>query len=55
MGCSPWGHKESDTAEGLTHIHTIVKACPCYHLDLMEGGRIWKPTFLVLYMDLVVV
>ena len=21
-GCSPWGHKESDTTEQLTHIHT---------------------------------
>ena len=22
VGCSPWGHKESDTAEQLTHTHT---------------------------------
>ena len=21
MGCSPWGHKESDTTEQLTHIY----------------------------------
>ena len=21
-GCSPWGHKESDTTGQLTHIHT---------------------------------
>ena len=24
-GCSPWGHKESDTTERLTHINTRSK------------------------------
>ena len=23
-GCSPWGHKESDTTEQLTHTHTFL-------------------------------
>ena len=22
MGCDPWGHKESDMTEQLTHTHT---------------------------------
>ena len=27
MGCSPWGHKESDTTERLsTHTHTHTQA-----------------------------
>ena len=55
MTYSPWGRKELDTTERQTHTHTVVKDCPLYHLHLMEGGRIWKPTFLVLYIDLVVV
>ena len=25
VGCGPWGHKESDTTERLTHIHIITK------------------------------
>ena len=24
VGYSPWGHKESDTTERLTHTHTLV-------------------------------
>ena len=23
VGCSPWGHKESDTTKGLTHTHIL--------------------------------
>ena len=25
MGYSPWGHKESDTTEGLTHTHRALE------------------------------
>ena len=25
VGCSPWGHKESDTTEGLNWIHTSAQ------------------------------
>ena len=26
VGCSPWGRKESDTTERLTHMHSLIKA-----------------------------
>ena len=27
VGYSPWGHKESDTAEQLSTAHTVSRAC----------------------------
>ena len=29
MGCSPWGRKELDTTERLTHTHTHTRVCVC--------------------------
>ena len=28
-GYGPWGHKESDTTEPLTHTHTHIYTCVC--------------------------
>ena len=36
MGCSPWGHKESDMTEVTQHAHTHARTGP-YECDL-----IWK-------------
>ena len=40
VGYSPWGHKESDTTEWLTHTH-IVFGVLCYRL----GEQRWCPLF----------
>ena len=40
MGYSPWGRKESDTTEQLTHtLTTVMSADPTY---------LWLPPFLTL-------
>ena len=33
---SPWGHKESDTAEQLTHIRTHTSGCESWTIKKAE-------------------
>ena len=37
MGCSPWGHKESDTTE-LLHFHFLSKGGPKYILGFPDSS-----------------
>ena len=39
MGYSPWGRKESDMTERLTHTHTLVKAGHRVSLVQWEGNN----------------
>ena len=34
VGCSPWGHKESDTPEAIQHTHRNVKSA---HMDTLNS------------------
>ena len=40
MGYSPWGHKESDTPEGLTHAQTVARQAPCPRGSPGENARV---------------
>ena len=40
MGYHPWGHKESNTAEGLTHTHTHTYACTHTHTHTYTHNRL---------------
>ena len=53
-GYSPWHHKELDTTERLTHIHThthtmftehLLQSCSCWHTK-MEMGKITRNIYL---------
>ena len=37
VGYSPWGCKESNMTEQLTHTHTHTGQRPCQHEDTEEG------------------
>ena len=37
VGCSPWGHRESDTTEWLTHTHT----CPIMYWSWWPHGKLY--------------
>ena len=40
-GCSPWGRKESDTTEQLTHTHTHTHT----HCRKSTGLKVWRSGF----------
>ena len=35
-GYSPWGHKESDTAERLTHTEALILMCLCQKQQVLS-------------------
>ena len=39
VGCSPWGHKESDTSEQLTHTHTHTHTHKNYLVNGLRKER----------------
>ena len=63
MGCSPWGHKESDTTERLTHaycsqseIKTLTGLRPHSRYSFQDrleesghrtGRRVWVAVYLL--------
>ena len=56
MGCSPWGHRESDTTEGPTHnplisahyyqLHSLKYFLVAFHLSFPESVSPFLPSFL---------
>ena len=46
---SPWGHKESDTAQGLSmHTHQIPALCDCCLLLCLILDTLFKWTFFII-------
>ena len=45
MGHSPWGHKELDTTEQLTHTHTHTHTHTLTHRGEKGGGTYFRSCF----------